>query len=242
MKKRIFAFTMALICMLAVMATANANSAEPPCFTIMVINPPEDLELYVQFPNVEPIKLTRISRSWESYYRFYYSDMASSGVQELSDGALVVKANGESFTCMLEEIGRHYNTLYTLDIAEKAAKIGQPAWRTPVLVGMRVILTLLVEAVVFFLLGYRKKLSWILFFAINLLTQGYLNAMITGPTISGYWIIGFILLEILIFIVEMAAFAIFVRERKWYIGLAHGFAANALSLILGVALLSNLPI
>ena len=49
---------------------------------------------------------------------------------------------------------------------------------------------------------------------VNILSQGGLNAPITGPGIGPYWMIGFIFAELLILIVVMIAFIKLVPEHK----------------------------
>lgn len=87
------------------------------------------------------------------------------------------------------------------------------AWRTPLLVALRVTLTLLLEGLVFLLFGYRTRRSWLAFAAVNLLTQGGLNALITGPGSSAYFVFGYGFGELVVMAVETAAFACLLREH-----------------------------
>ncbi len=239
MKKRIFVLILAVILCALIPLSASANSAEPPCFTIMVINPPEELELFIEADG-ELIKLGCQRRGWESYYRFFYH-MAPSLTEENS-AKILAKYENESFYFEVEDFKRYSNNLYTLDMDKRAAKSGQPLWRGTALVAMRVGLTLLIEGIIFFLFGYRKRISWIIFVAVNLLTQIFINILISGPVTSGYVLLGFFLMEIVVFIVEMIIFPLLLREKKWYISLIHAFTANAASLVLGSIIISNLPI
>ena len=70
-----------------------------------------------------------------------------------------------------QDTGAYYNNLCVLDLQSRTLTAGQPWWRQPLLVFLRVALTLLLEGIVFFLFGYRQKRSWILFFLANGLTQ-----------------------------------------------------------------------
>ena len=48
MKKPVRLFLALLLLVPLLPLTAAANSAEPPCFTILVVDPPQELELSVQ--------------------------------------------------------------------------------------------------------------------------------------------------------------------------------------------------
>ncbi len=222
--------------------TASANSVEPPILTVIVINPPDDLSLSLLFSddtNTEPIILNPEKKAWETYYRFFHP-----GGQESAEGAtLVVNYSNESFQCELPwDSFNTYNNIVTLDIAKQATISGQPVWRIPILVAMRVFLTLLIEGLIFSLFGFRNKKSWITFFIINLITQGTLNALLTGPVIGSYWLFGFIAIEAIVFVAEMILFACVLTEYSKRRAVFYAFTANAASLVLGGALILYLPI
>jgi apolipoprotein N-acyltransferase len=70
-----------------------------------------------------------------------------------------------------------------------------------------------------------------------------LNAALSEAAFTnGYAILGLILLEILVFLVEIPAFLIALKEKKWWQRLIYVLIANVLSLVLGGALISYLPI
>jgi hypothetical protein len=181
-------------------------------------------------------------KAWETHYRFFYHSYP--GGHESAKGAtLVVNYRNESFQCELPwDSFKTYNNIVTLDIAEQATISGQPVWRIPILVAMRVILALLIEGLIFFLFGFRNKKSWIAFFIINLITQGTLNALLTGPQIGSYWMLAFIAIEVIVFAVEMILFACVLKEYSKRRAVLYAFVANAASLLLGRALISYLPI
>lgn len=244
--KRLALILLAVAITLAFPLTASANSAEPPSMIVMVINAPEDLSLELQTPDLEEgerIYIQKSQKMWEQYFRIYYH-----GTKENMENArLLVSSSEKSFSCQLPPMSEYnvysYNTLLYLDFDAETLTIGQPAYREPLLIALRISLTLIFEGLVFFLLGFRKKSSWIIFLLINLLTQGWLNISIASTTIySNYIIIGFFLYEIVIFIAEAIALTAFVREHKWYRRLGFSLLANTVSLILGVIIISNLPI
>ncbi len=226
-----------------------ANAAEPPSFTVIVSNPPEDLSLSLQFSDgeqVNALELKKEKKAWEAYYRFFYH-MTPSGRDRLKDGLknamLIVESSRQNFEVPLtgDTFGM-YNNLLTLDMETESLTVGQPSQRVPLLIALRVMFTLIIEGFIFFLFGYREKRSWLVFLVVNILTQGGLNAMITGPGLGAYWMIGFIFGELVILIVEMIAFLKLVREHKKSRTALYTVVANAASLVLGGLLITYLPV
>ena len=241
---------MMILAMVLVLGTsfstiAYANSAEPPGFTIMVLNPPKNLSItlgYVDKGKTEAIVLYKEQKAWEAYYRFFYG-MTTTGNAKLDGAVLFVQSKEKNFQCPLPAATFHtYNNLLVLYMETESLTIGQPPFRTPLLVGMRIVLTLMIEGGVFFLFGYRKKASWLAFFAINLVTQGALNAMLHDP---GLWAIlgfAFVFGEILVLVVELIAFTCLVKEFGKGRALVYTVTANAASLALGGLVITYLPV
>jgi len=234
-------------------SAAYANSAEPPAMTIIVPNGPDDLNLSIRFPDdseLEPVRLRKSSRAWESYFRFFYNDTRYSGPRsrDLFDGAVLVAVSGQK-TFEVDfpvEAMRVYNGVLTLDFEVETLSVGTVPGREAKLVAMRVVTTLVIEGLIFFAFGYRKPVSWVVFLAVNLLTQGALNLSLSGVSVmwSGYWLFGLIFYEFFIFIIEMVAFGLILRkiEQSGVKAVACAFVANLLSLLVGGFMLSVLPI
>jgi hypothetical protein len=109
---------------------------------------------------------------------------------------------------------------------------------------LRIVLTLAIEAAVFFAFGYREKKSWIVFIVVNLVTQGILNvnlANVSNP-LDSYVIFYLIFGEALVFLVETAVFLILITESRRWITFLYVMSANLLSLIVGGLLISILPV
>ena len=223
----------------------SANSAEPPGFTIIVLNSSENLSLSLQLPNdsVTDIRVTGGERKgWEKYYRLYYKgSFLQAG--DLKNAVLMVQSNSKNFQCALTDgTFDKYNNIFTLDMESETLTIGQDPLRVPTLVALRVVLTFLIEGAVFLLFGYQQKRSWLVFAVINLITQAGLNAMLTGPDLSNYWILGYIFGEIVVLVVELTAFLIFIKEfRKRHTAL-YVLVANTVSLLLGGMMITYLPV
>jgi len=198
---------------------------------------------FVNGKTVHAIQLLKEQKAWEAYYRFFYFQSYLT-TKSFNGAVLVVQYGDVSFECALpEEVTNLYHNLVTLDITNQSITVGQPPFRQPLLISLRVVLTLLIEGLVFFAFGYRKRASWIAFFAVNLLTQGALNTMLSGSEATGpYWVLAFIILEFIIFIVEMIAFALILREHRKGRAVLFALAANLASLIVGGLLISYLPV
>jgi hypothetical protein len=131
--------------------------------------------------------------------------------------------------------------LYTLDLKSKTLTEGKPAWQIPVSVGLQIIVTLLLEGIVFYFFGYREKRSWLVFLITNLITQSALYIGITYIGIAGYSIIYFWYGAIVVFIIELITFALALKEQNKWKAIGYAFFGNLLSLVLGNILLAILP-
>lgn len=240
--RRMLLLLSALLLLICTPVTVFANSAEPPGMIIIVLGAPEDVELTLELPGAEEdSSWTRHAVvAWEDHFRFYYhADRAA-----MEKAVIRVTSGSNSFTCPLPDgVTNHYNNLLTLNYSTQTLQSGQPAWRQPLYIALRVALTLLIEGVVFFLFGFREKRSWIVFFIVNLITQLWVNVFAASNAfIGGYWFFGYIGIEFCIFLGESIAFPIATDEnRKWKCVL-YALTANTASLMLGSWLLSNLPV
>ena len=242
MVKKLSAILLVLVVVLALPVSVSANAAEPPGMIIIVEGAPEDIELTLELAE-EPeygIRIRRSDKKWETYFRLFYSPDI-----ELLNGAVIrVESSEKSFICPLpDEVSNRYNQLLTLDYASETLVFGQRWWRQPVLTAIRVTLTLLVEGLIFLAFGFRHKRSWIVFFAVNLITQGWLNYIInSGAFTNGYWVLGLYLAEFVIFIAESIAFPVATKEKKKWVCVLYALTANAASLAVGLLLINRLPI
>jgi len=214
-----------------------ANAAEPPSILIIVFNAPEDLEISMGSVHTL-VKAKRTDKLFESYYTFYSMDIKTAG-----DYTIKVATGNSSFEISLDKPLKYYNNIYTLDLKNQTLTPGKSLVRSSVLVSARVIFTLLIEGIVFYLFGYRQKRSWIAFILINLGTQGALNIWINGASpLQSYIILSLIFAEIRIFIVESFAYLVSVKERNSLITFLYVIVANFLSLVAGGYLITKLPI
>lgn len=231
-------FVVILTLMIVIPITIFANSAEPPSLIILINNPPEDLSIVMISNKEQPEAIVRRA-AWEGYYVFYSSDMQSD-----DEYTFKVTSNEKSFECTFTEPIRRYNEILTLDLSSQELRYGKYPLRSVLLVSIRLLLTLLIEGIIFWLFGFRRQGSWLIFLIINLITQGGLNIWLNSEAspIPRYLILTLIIGEFFVFLVEIIGFPILISEKKKKVILGYVFLANFISLIAGGYMISILPV
>jgi hypothetical protein len=236
--KPVAAFLLSALLIIGIPKISYGNSAAPPSIIIIVPNAPDDLEISIgSGDNLS--KAARRDRVVESYFVFYRFDL-----KETKDYTLHVSTKGEVFDAvMYGQIG-DYNRIYTLSLKNRTLVPGKLLWRDILLVSMRVLLTLAIEAAIFWLFGYRSRISWISFLVINLITQGWLNIWLNSyhTPVDSYVILSLIFGEFLVYFAEFIAFLAAVREKRPLVAFLYVLVANTLSLVAGGFLITVLPI
>lgn len=241
--KKLLCLVLAIAAVFSLSVNAFANAAEPPCLTLITGKDSADTEFWLEIGG-EKFEPQKKIVAWETYYRFYNSEFYDVSPDEKV--FIVAKTADEEIRYELEHSVRFsYRGIMTFD-PEEGFYIGQNQWRIPLLVSMRVAATIIIELAVLLLFRIRRAKSILCFLCINLVTQGLLNAFITGPT-TGYVGMLLYILEPLIIIAEAAAFYFLVPEFEEKFGkrrfaVLYALAANIASWILGGWMISNLPI
>ncbi len=239
MKRKVY---MAYIMLLAAISffpvISYANSAEAPALIIIMKNAPADVSVSILLEDT--IKEGKRSRTaWETYYAFYKRDLGNN-----NEITLKVSGNGTDYEQIVgEQYLNGYNSIVTLDFSAQTITAGKLPSRSILLVTLRVILTLAIESVIFFLFGFRDKKSWIVFLLMNLLTQGILNLVLNGaPPFKSYLIFNLVFMEFWVFLAEIIGVLIFMKEHGKLRRVFYALAANSASLVLGGYLITVLPI
>lgn len=234
--KGIVTFIFSILFVLFLAPPCFANAAEPPSIVIIVPNPPEGLEISLISDSSGKARIT--DKAFERYYAFYYRDL-----REVEDYTIEVTTTESTFQIPLEQPVKTYNNIYTLDLNQQTLQPGKTWSRSALLVSSRVLLTLLIEGIIFWLFGFRDKRSWYAFFAINLLTQGALNFWLNNLSpLAGYVILNLILGEVQVFIAELIVLLAFLQEHGRLRTFACVMTANLLSLIAGGYIITYLPV
>ena len=235
-KKRLI-LIVALSMLIALVSVCYGNSAEPPSILIIVPNAPEDLEVSIGSGNTNMTANIR-DKVIEKYYAFYSSELRIA-----KDYTVRVSTRESSFEIVLEKPLKKYNNIYTLNLADKTLKPGKLLSRSIILVSMRITMTLAIEAIIFWLFGFRNKKSWIVFLIINIITQGALNIWLNGSApLTSYLVFSLIFMEFFVIIAEIIAFLAILKERGRGRTLLYVIAANFLSLLAGGYIITVLPV
>lgn len=265
MKHRLFAVFAAVLTLIVLTVPVYANAEAGPDFTVMITDAPEDLTVTAVTPEGVAVEMRPHRRDWESCYRLFYYHIyeamypdgryAPERMQAVEKAAvqsnlhMVSESAGLDFTVPMPEANQmKYNHLAVMKLDREGntavqVKSSYMAWRNVLLVVIRVAVTLITEGVIFTLMQYRSRHSRIVFLAVNLVTQTFLNVTITGNYLAaGYWEIGFFLMEALIFLTEGILFAALLREHRRLRGFFTALLANAVSLACGWCLIANLPL
>ena len=97
--------------------------------------------------------------------------------------------------------------------------------------------TLFMEGALLFTFQYFWKRSWLIFFVVNLITQGALSIALSIEAVQGGVGWGFmslfVMAEFAVFLVEAAAYVILLKEHSKELALSYALAANVLSAVIG---------
>lgn len=209
-----------------------ANSAAPPTLSIVVLNAPDDIEIY--YGNTSEKAYREFSLS-DPLFRFYER-------WSYTYTYITVEAEGRKTTLELpEEIVSGYDNYAVLDYKTMELSAGQPWWRAPLLIFLRVSFTLIIESIIFLLFGFRTKRDMAVFLTVNIITQAALNIILLTETNACFLMVELIFLEILIFIIEAVAYCLFFTERSKDERVVFSLIANLASLFIGGAALFFLP-
>lgn len=214
-----------------------ANSAEPPSILIIVPNATDDLSIKLNLSDGE-YEARVVDKVIEKYYTFYISSM----VKRTNVYNFVINTENDNFEIELTKPIKTYNNIYTLDLKTKSLTEGKLLSRSIFLVTMRLTLTLIIEAFIFWIFGFKNRKSWMVFFITNIVTQGALNIWLNGfEPIMSYVILTLIVGEFFVFIAELIAFLLFCKEHGRMRRVLYVLTANFASLFLGGYLISILP-
>ena len=104
--------------------------------------------------------------------------------------------------------------------------------------------TLLIEGLLLFAFGYRSKRSWRVFLLVNLVTQGafavYLAVIVLNHGVSGWSLLFYIPIEIIITAVELLCYRRLLTEKSRGRAVGYAVAANVCSAVVGLWLIDPL--
>lgn len=98
--------------------------------------------------------------------------------------------------------------------------------------------TLVVEGILLWLFKFREARSWLVFLAVNVVTQAALHLFLSTPIVLAaehplYYAVIFVPTELVICLVEAAAYALLLKEHDRYQRIGYAVLANVTSAVLG---------
>ncbi len=236
MKNRMIFLT--LIVTLVFPLLAFANSAEPPALIIVVTDPHKEVQVAVLSSKGDIIQPQISQVAWERHFKFYKLSLEPHKAQRI-----LVKTPDKSFEVITPHTIRDYHSVFTLDPLAQTLTEGTSPYRDGLLVGVRLLLTLLIEGAIFYAFGFRQRLSWIVFIGVNLLTQGFLNIWLSyADNWDSYLEFLLIYGEFFVFMIESILMTILLKEKTISKRLTYVWFSNFVSLVLGGYLIINLPL
>jgi hypothetical protein len=235
MKKRVLIIITIMLIIVPVLVMAN--SMEPPGLVIVLEGKTENVQVWLDVEG-KIIKDNARTYPFETQYWFTHSD----GFDYKDHVRLNVKKDEQISIFELDNLVEYHNT-YTININTMELVKGKTLIRSIRLVGIRLLLTLLIEGFVFYFMGFREKRSWIVFLLINLITQSMLNIYINTLEIAtSYAILILIFAEFWVFVSEAIAIPRLLNEGKYGKKISFVLIANILSLVVGGYLITLLPL
>jgi len=132
----------------------------------------------------------------------------------------------------------------TVDWAARIANAPSPAMAYALQFLCTLLPTLLIEGLLLFAFGYRSKRSWLVFLLVNLVTQGgfavYLAVTVLNHGVSGWSLIFYIPIEVIITLVELLLYRRLLTEKNKVRAAVYAIAANLCSAVLGLWLIDPL--
>lgn len=132
----------------------------------------------------------------------------------------------------------------TVDWAARTANAPSPAMAYALQFLCTLLPTLLIEGLLLFAFGYRSKRSWLVFLLVNLVTQGgfavYLAVTVLNHGVSGWSLIFYIPIEVVITLVELLLYRRLLTEKNKARAAVYAIAANLCSAVLGLWLIDPL--
>ena len=132
----------------------------------------------------------------------------------------------------------------TVDWAARTANAPSPAMAYALQFLCTLLPTLLIEGLLLFAFGYRSKRSWLVFLLVNLVTQGgfavYLAVTVLNHGVSGWSLIFYIPIEVIITLVELLLYRHLLTEKNKARATVYAIAANLCSAVLGLWLIDPL--
>ncbi len=255
-----FLFSLLVVCALFSVLPPDAWAdmgpyyARPPALTFLVYGAPEGTQMRIVMHRggkdfSVPVELEK--RLWEKQYRLYRESVWQvrewfGNAYDFKDAELIfIDSTGERHVPLPQSMltPRADEEYYTYYYGSGTLKYGLALWRAPVLMSIRVLLALLIEAFFFYRADYYFRRSWVRFLLINILVHGLLALLCNGwiNIQPGAYALYFVAL-FLGFTLETVLFVLFVDEQDSNHAMDYLVKANLVSMSGTFCLLFVMPI
>lgn len=257
MKRKLCSFLLALLClwMLAAPVEAASSLYHTPAMTLITENAPRDLELMIRLQRKDgsevPIFLEKKAKAWEQQFRLYreagYNIRSWYGNDyDLRDAELVLRSGGEErVIVMSRELTDQMsmNDVVMLNYKKGTLSLGDPLWRGPLLLTLRLLIAVALELLIFRLFGYDERRTFLsvgigglaAFGLLAWYTSGWLNFDIRA-------IIPLIVIMILMPTAQIVLNVIMVEEKEKGAILGTTALSCGLGIVVNLLMLYFLPI
>lgn len=248
MIKKITAFAAVFMLIFSLAPRVYANSAEPPEMVIWSVNAPSDTEIVITYSDGGTNTVKKSLRLWEKCYFLYSSDCHryTNDWVWVERVKITVKSSEKTFDLDMPERSANgtFSRVYTLDYNAQTLTENVSPLRAPVYMLLRLFFTLVIECGLYFIAGYREKRSYAAFVTVNIITQMFVNFVINGGSLDisySYMTLVYLIMEGIVFLTEMIALPIAVKEKEQGFTRRTAFEVNFISMIIGGAALLVVP-
>ncbi len=249
MKRRLRSLLLALLClwMLATPVSA-ASQYHTPAMTILTENAPRDLEIMIRIHlrdgSVVPIILDKKTKAWEQQFRLYreagFSVKAWYGNDyDLLNAELVLRSGGEEKVIVMpQELTdrMRINDVLVLDYKAGTLSLGDPIWRGPLMLVLRILVAVGLALLIFRLRMYSYLRSYLAVGISTLAAFGLLGWYTSGwLNFDNRAVIPYIILLVLALLIMSVVNLIVIDEDdrdRTFVTTILAFGASALSNIL----------
>jgi len=236
MRKYLLLFILIILFSFTAPRISYAWSPSPYTFTFVFVNPPDDLEITPISELEERYSLRRRTRLWETRFTFtisYHRELRHEG--EIS--FQLSSEQHEEFVIILP-VEPPWRVVVYVDLTAQTFTVSPPAWRNVAIIIGWVVPLILLEILLFFAFGYRKKESWKLFAIENSIAQGFFVGVLIlssfyilrGRTLDGFL---FFLLIVAVrsakLITESIMYPLMAKEHSRGRGVGYALTVNSLA-------------
>ena len=183
---RIILLILAIALMLSIPADAVLVPYHAPTLTVITENAPRDTQMKIKLYRGDhylEVEMTKKTRAWEQQFRLFREAVLTipawfGNSYDLKDAQLVIITGGEE---EIMELPRELtdrmtgNDVVIYDYQRGTFHLGDPFWRGPLMLLMRILVAMVIELIIFRLFNFVQGRSFVSVAISSLATYGLLN-------------------------------------------------------------------